>query len=97
MYRKNLPERHNMIHEVFNAHFDNDGNICYMNGDGMGEYVIASKFFRFIPNTPHMGRLEIYHTSFPSIMLVSFNMEHDYEWFEEDMADMVARYIERYC
>lgn len=84
--------------KVFDAYIDDEGNICYSTEDlYMGEYVIRPDFFCFTPTTPRMGVLEIFHLSHPSVLLVSFNMEHDYPEFEEDMAERVAFYIENYC
>ena len=84
--------------KVFNAYIDDEGDICYSTeGSFNGEYVISSEFFRFTPHTPHMGTLEIFFVGRPSVLMVSFNMEHDYPEFEETMAERVAFYIENYC
>lgn len=84
---------------IIEAYIDDEGNVCYMveGSEFIGTYVISPQYFNFVQTTPYIGRLEIFHLHRPDYLMVSFNMETNYDEFEMDMAMEVARYIENYC
>lgn len=84
--------------EVFDVCFDDEGSICYsiLGYEEEGVHVISNDLFKFIPRTPEMGLLVIYHPHIHNYELAEVNLWHNYPEFWEDTAKTVATMIENY-
>lgn len=78
---------------VFDAYFDDEGNVFYSTNYLVGEFFISNDFFKFVPYTPQYGRLDAYDVNKHMMVPIAY-MHHDYPEFEKTMAYYIACFFE---